>query len=162
MKFLFCLLVMVNVLFAAEDKLIIDANKFEAYDQKGIAIFTGDVKMTRIKDKLDANEVIVYLTPNPDGKAKQKEPLKYVATGDVSFEIYSNLKHYTGKGDKVIYLPKESKYEIIGNGYLKEINEDKTLSGDVIYINQVTGEATVKGSKDKPVRFILNIESKKQ
>ncbi len=56
-------------------------------------------------------------------------------------------------------MPKKLQYEIIGNGYLKDITEDKTLIGENIFIDQQTGNATVKGSKEKPVRFILNIES---
>lgn len=160
MKILLTLFVLITALFAQEDKLIIDSNSFESYDDKGIAIFTGDVKMTRIKDKLNAQKVVVYLSPKENGKASKREPLKYVATGEVDFEVFTALKHYQGRGDKVIYIPNELKYEIIGNGFLKDVKEDKTLIGETIYIDQSTGSATVKGSKDKPVRFILNIESK--
>lgn len=159
MKILWIFLLLMGTLFAAEDKLIIDSNSFEANDGKGIAIFTGDVKMTRIQDKLNAQKVVVYLAPKENGKASTREPLKYVATGEVDFEVFTALKHYIGKGDKVIYIPNELKYEIIGNGFLKDVKEDKTLIGDTIYIDQKTGSATVKGSKDKPVRFILNIQN---
>ncbi len=159
MKILLSVLVSIVFLFAnSEDKLIIDSNNFESDDSKGIAIFTGDVKMIRIKDKLNANKVEVYLN-TPTEQNKKREATKYVATGNVSFEIFTALKHYEGKGDKVIYLPQKLQYEIIGNGYLKDMTEDKTLIGETIFIDQTSGNATVKGSKDKPVRFILNIES---
>lgn len=159
MKIVWSLLASMVFLFAnSEDKLIIDSNNFVSDDAKGIAIFTGDVKMLRIKDKLNANKVEVYLN-TPNDQNQKREATKYVATGNVSFEIFTALKHYEGKGEKVIYLPQKLQYEIIGNGYLKDITEDKTLIGETIFINQKTGNATVKGSKDKPVRFILNIES---
>lgn len=162
MKILLTFFVLVMSAFAAENKLIIDSNNFEAYDEKGIAIFTGDVKMVRIKDKLNAQKVVVYLAPKEEGKTSNREPLKYVATGEVDFEVFTDIKHYKGKGEKVIYMPQEMKYEIVGNGYLNDITEDKTLIGETIYIDQKSGNATVQGSKDKPVRFILNIESKKE
>ena len=142
------------------EKLIIDAKKFEAYDSKGFSLFTGDVKLRRGLDKLDSDELEVYLSKKT--KDKKREPLKYIATGNVSFEVVTNGKEYEGKGDKVIYNPKEFKYTIIGNGYLKEKIEDKTLYGERIYIDQATGEANVKGTSKKPVRFILNIEDSKE
>ena len=159
MKIIISLLITTIFLFATqEDKLIIDSNHFESNDSKGIAIFTGDVKMVRIKDTLNANKVEVFLN-TPTKENQKREATKYIATGNVSFEVFTVLKHYEGKGDKVIYLPKKLQYEIIGNGYLKDITEDKTLIGENIFIDQQTGNATVKGSKEKPVRFILNIES---
>ncbi|MFA6788422.1 MAG: lipopolysaccharide transport periplasmic protein LptA [Arcobacteraceae bacterium] len=161
MKIVWSLVISAILLFAnTEDKLIIDSNNFESDDSKGIAIFTGDVKMVRIKDTLNANKVVVYLS-TPTDKNTKREVIKYVATGKVTFEIFTNLKHYEGRGDEVIYLPQKEQYEIIGNGYLKNITEDKTIIGDNIYIDQLTGNANVKGSKEKPVRFILNIQSNK-
>jgi lipopolysaccharide export system protein LptA len=108
--------------------------------------------MVRIKDILNANKVEVFLS-TPTKENQKREATKYIATGNVSFEVFTALKHYEGKGDRVIYLPKKLQYEIIGNGYLKDITEDKTLIGENIFIDQQTG------SKEKPVRFILNIES---
>ena len=42
---------------------------------------------------------------------------------------------------------------------VKELTEERELFGEKIFINQLTGNAKVSGSKNKPVRFILNIES---
>ena len=145
---------------ATAEQLVIDAQKFEAYESKGFTLFEGNVKLKRAQDRLNSDKLEVYLSKKT--KTKKSEPLKYIATGNVSFNIVTNGKKYEGKGDKVIYNPKELKYTIIGNGYLKEKVEDKTLYGDRIYINQLTGEANVKGTSDKPVRFILNLDSGKK
>lgn len=158
MKYLFMALLASTLLFAKTDKLIIDAKNFEANDAKGISIFTGNVKLTKAKDLLLADKLEVYMSPKVEGK--KRLPLKYIATGKVKFEIVSNGKEYSGKGDKVIYNPSKQQYTIIGNGFLKEKVEDRKLYGDKIYINQVTGEARVSGTAKKPVRFILNVESK--
>lgn len=141
-------------------KLIIDAKNFEAFDEQGFSLFQGDVKLKRGQDRLNSDKLEVYITKAQ--KDKKREPRKYEATGNVDFTIVSNGKHYEGSGDKVIYEPQVLKYTIIGNGKLKELTEDRTLIGEKIFINQQTGEARVKGTSNKPVRFILNIEEKKQ
>jgi len=146
--------------FLFSEKLIIDANKFEAYDEKNLSIFTGNVKMVKAKDELKSDRLDVYLSKK-SAKTK-REPLKYIATGSVEFKIKTADKSYEGKGDKVVYEPKKMKYVITGNGFLKEINEDKRLFGDIIIIDQITGEAKVSGTKNKPVRFIIDIADNKK
>jgi lipopolysaccharide export system protein LptA len=114
MKIIISLFITAIFLFANnEDKLIIDSNYFESDDSKGIAIFTGDVKMVRIKDILNANKVEVFLS-TPTKENQKREATKYIATGNVSFEVFTALKHYEGKGDKVIYLLKSFNMRLLG------------------------------------------------
>ena len=156
MKFLAGLLVCSTLLFAQTQKLVIDAEQFEASDNKGISSFTGNVKIKMGKDKLNANKVDIYFVSQKGTTVKI--PSKYIATGNVDFELVTKLKHYIGKGNKIIYSPSKQEYTVIGNGFLQEKNDDRKIYGDKIYINQLTGEAKVSGSEDKPVRFIINIE----
>ncbi len=166
MKYLITFLLAFTTLFAqtkgkTKDKLVIDAEQFESFDSKGFSKFTGNVKLRRLKDKLDSDILEVYMTPIKKGEKKKKRVvLKYIAIGNAEFEIFTKDKHYKGKGDKVIYKPTILEYEIIGKGYIKELTEDKTLIGDRIILNQTTGESKVNSSKNKPVRFIMEIESK--
>jgi len=167
MKYILTLLMIIGVTFVqAEDKpknqLIIDAEQFEAYDNKGLSIFTGNVKMTRIKDRLNSDKLEVYMTPKKEGVKQKRVALKYIATGNADFEVFTLDKHYIGSGKKIIYNPAKLEYEIIGKGFLKEVNENKTLYGETIFLNQTTGEARVRGTKNKPVRFIMEIESKEK
>lgn len=155
MKYLIGTLICSIFLYAQTETLIIDAQNFEADDKKGISIFTGNVKMKMGEDKLNANRVDVYFVTD---KNNNKVPLKYEATGKVDFEIVTETKHYLGNGDKVIYYPQKEEYTIIGNGYLQEKNDDRKVYGDTIFVNQLTGEARVKGSEQKPVKFILNVD----
>jgi len=157
MKFLVGLFLSTSLLFAQADKLIIDAKNFETNDAKGLSTFTGNVKLKLTKDKLSSDKLEIYVKAQTKGK--NKKPLKYIATGNVNFEIFSKKKHYKGKGNKVIYNPIKQEYTVIGNGYIKEVSEDRELFGERIFINQLNGSAKVSGSKKKPVRFILNIEN---
>ena len=155
MKYLIGTLICSTILFAQSETLVIDAQNFQADDKNGISIFTGNVKIKMGEDRLNADRVDVYFTTNKDNN---KIPLKYEATGKADFEIVTTDKHYIGNGDKVIYSPQKEEYTIIGNGFLQEKNDDRKVYGDTIYVNQLSGEARVKGSEQKPVRFIINVD----
>ena len=155
MKYLIGTLICSTLLLAQSETLVIDAQDFQADDKKGISTFTGNVKIKMGQDKLNANKVDVYFTTDKDNK---KVPLKYEATGKADFEIVTTDKHYFGNGDKVIYSPQKEEYTILGNGFLQEKNDDRKVYGDTIYVNQLSGEARVKGSEQKPVRFIINVD----
>ena len=155
MKYLIGTLICSTFLFAQSETLIIDAQDFQADDKKGISIFTGNVKIKMAQDKLNADKVEVFFTTD---KNNAKVPLRYEAIGKADFEIVTKDKHYIGNGDKIIYSPQKEEYTILGNGFLQEKNDDRKVYGDTIYVNQLSGEAKVKGSENKPVRFIINVE----
>lgn len=138
------------------DKLIIDASKFELNEKKGSTIFTGNVKMKKLDDRIEADKIEVYTsTPVEEGK---REMRKFIATGSVFFIINTVDKIYEGKGDKLIYNPQEMKYTIMGNGFVEEKVDGTKLFGEIIYLDEKSGEAKIKGSEEKPVRFIMDIK----
>jgi lipopolysaccharide export system protein LptA len=155
-KYLIGTLFCSTLLFAQSETLIIDAQNFQADDKKGISIFTGNVKIKMGEDKLNAQRVDVFF--ETDKKTNNKTPLRYEATGKADFEIVTKDKHYVGNGDKIIYSPQKEEYTIIGNGFIHEQNDDRKIYGDTIYVNQLSGEAKVKGSENKPVKFIINVD----
>ena len=155
-KYLIGTLFCSTLLFAQSETLIIDAQDFQADDKKGISIFTGNVKIKMGEDKLNAQRVDVFF--ETDKKTNNKTPLRYEATGKADFEIVTKDKHYVGNGDKIIYSPQKEEYTIIGNGFIHEQNDDRKIYGDTIYVDQLSGEAKVKGSENKPVKFIINVD----
>lgn len=155
MKYLIGAILCATILLAQSETLVIDAQDFQADDKKGVSIFTGNVKIKMGDDKLNANRVDVYFTTD---KNNAKVPLKYEATGNADFEIFTADKHYIGNGDKIIYSPQKEEYTILGNGFLQEKNDDRKVYGETIYVNQLSGEARVKGSETKPVRFMINVD----
>lgn len=155
MKYLIGALLCSSLLFAQTETLIIDAQNFQADEKNGISIFTGNVKIKMGQDKLNAQKVDIFFITD---KNNNKIPLKYEATGKADFEIVTKAKHYIGNGDKIIYSPQKEEYTIIGNGFIHEKNDDRKIYGDTIYVNQLTGEAKVKGSENKPVRFIIQVD----
>jgi lipopolysaccharide export system protein LptA len=152
MKYLAGLLLSSTLLFGASEQLIIDAKNFEASDKEGVSTFSGNVKIQMGKDKLNAEKVSIFFNTNG------KNPTKYEATGNVNFEFNTKTKKYIGKGNKVVYSPLKEEYTIIGNGFLQEKNDNRKIYGEKIYVNQLSGEAKVSGSDNKPVRFIIDVK----
>ncbi|GGD38057.1 hypothetical protein GCM10012288_10190 [Malaciobacter pacificus] len=152
MKYLASLLLSSTLLFGASEQLIIDAKNFEASDKEGVSTFSGNVKIQMGKDKLNAEKVSIFFNTNG------KNPTKYEATGNVNFEFNTKTKKYIGKGNKVVYSPLKEEYTIIGNGFLQEKNDNRKIYGEKIYVNQLSGEAKVSGSDNKPVRFIIDVK----
>lgn len=153
-KYILLLAILNTIIYA--NQLVIDAAKFELNDKEGSTIFTGNVKMKKLDDRIDAQKIEVYTTQaDKDGKREMKQ---FIATGSVYFTVYTEDKIYEGKGDKVIYNPKDMKYTIIGNGFVEEKVEGTKLYGDTIYLDEQSGEAEIKGSEQKPVRFIMDLK----
>jgi lipopolysaccharide export system protein LptA len=157
--FLFIIVITINIYATAKKQLTINAINFSAEDNKNLIIFNGDVKMNRIDDKLHSDKLIIKLK-KVSKDDNSKEPVRYIATGNVYLEIKTTNRHYIAKGDKVIYKPKDNQYIILGNGYAEDKSDNRELYGDKIYINTITGEAKLDGSKKKPIRFIMELETK--
>lgn len=157
MRFYLILFLLVGYLFA-QDTLVIDANNFNADDNKNLVTFDGNVKVKKGQDLLNSEHLEVLMTIT---NTNEKTPKKYTATGNVDFLVYANEKIYIGKGTKVIYEPMVNRYTILGNGYLEEKTEGRILYGEEIYLNELSGHAEVKGSANKPVRFMMKIQENK-
>ena len=67
---------------------------------------------------------------------------------------------YTGKAQKVIYLPNKKEYHFYKKVHLKQINEKKEIIGDEVVLKMLEGKAYAKGISNKPVIMIFNLEEK--
>jgi lipopolysaccharide export system protein LptA len=150
------LLINIIILNAEENYLNIDAKHFEADKQNNVLYFQGDVKMTKNRDILLCQSLVINTQVSPLDKRKQI-PKDYKATGDVSFILYTIDNVLKGKGDVVYYYPDDKKYIIIGNGYLEDTKEGKTIIAEKIYIDELTGRTKIDGGKDKPIKFRLKL-----
>ncbi|MEA3512552.1 MAG: LptA/OstA family protein [Campylobacterota bacterium] len=145
---------------AEENYLNIDATHFEANEQKNIMFFKGNVKMTKNNDILLCQSLVINTKQSLEDPDKQV-PKDYIATGDVSFVLHTEDNIITAKGDKVLYYPDEQKYIIIGNGYLEDTKDDKKLTANKIYIDELTGHTKIDGDENKPVKFRLKLDEEK-
>jgi lipopolysaccharide transport protein LptA len=156
-----CILCVLNItlLNGEENYLDIDAKHFESNQQKNILTFTGDVKMTKNKDILLC-QILVINTVNSKADPKKQIPKDYKATGKVSFTLYTVDNVLKGKGDVVYYYPDDKRYLIIGNGFLEDTKEGKKINAEKIYIDSLTGRTKIDGGKNKPIKFRLRLDDK--
>ena len=153
MKALLLVVGLVGILSAQTVEIV--ADKFFADEIKQVTEFIGDVVITKGKDKLVAKKVVITFD-------KQKQPLKYTATGNVAIDMVMNDKVYFAKAQTVIYDPIKSEYTLIKDAFLQERVTNKKVYGDKIFVNQATGRYEVESDGKKPVKFIFKVEEKKK
>ena len=116
--------------------------------------FIGNAKVVQEKSYIYADTIIVYFNENNETK-------QYDAIGSVDFEFIKENSHYKGSSDKLTYKPIDTIYILKGHAKIKDIINKRFIKGDIITLNTQTGNAEVKGSRKKPVKFIFETENKK-
>lgn len=153
-KIVFLAIFLVTALFAQELK--VKAKLFTADQKSGISIFDGDVNIIRGSDELNASKVTIHTNTN-------QEPTKFIAEGGSSFYIKTvDGSLYSGKAQKVIYLPKEKEYSFFGDVHLKQLNEKKEIRGEEVVLKTTEGKAYAKGAQKEPVIMIFDMPDEKK
>lgn len=153
------LLLAILPLFA--EQVEVTADNFFADEVKLQSILTGNVKVKKGSfDTLNSDKITIYFDKN-------KQPTKYIATGNAKFKISINESHYNGKGDVLTYEPKTEIYTLKGNAWIEEVETKREIFGDIITINQLSGKYEVNSDRSskkldkKPAKLIFKIEDKK-
>lgn len=113
--------------------------------------FIDDVHIKQDDDWLHADKVIVYFDENNETKM-------YEAIGLVTFEFKEEKSAYKGSADKVTYYPATSYYILSGNAIIDDLVNKSHIAGDEITLDMIKGNATVKSTKKKPVKFIIEMK----
>lgn len=136
------------------DQVEINAQNVTADDKSGITVFSGKVSITRGKDLMKADNIIVYLT-------KEKEVEKFEAKGNTSIYIVSEEgQAFKGKSDEFIYWPLKQLFKLKGNAEVEDITNNRKLIGNEIIFDEKTKLANVTGEESKPVKVIFNVKEK--
>ena len=150
MKYIILLTLFLTSLLLSEE-LKIKAISFNADENTGISVFTGDVSIVKQHDELNASEVTIFVD-------KENQPIKFIAVGDVSFNIQTKQGSvYKGKAGKVIYLPNEKEYHFFKDVHLTQVDDKKEIIGEEVVLKTTEGKAYAKGVKSEPVIMIFNI-----
>jgi lipopolysaccharide export system protein LptA len=135
-------------------KVNITADNMEAENMKKEVHFIGNAKVVQGKSWIHGDEIIVYFDENNETK-------KYEAIGVVTFEFIQEKSSYKGSADKVTYLPVKDQYILTGKAVIDDQINKRHVNGDEIILDMITGNANVKGSRKKPVKFIFDMKDKK-
>ncbi|MGG7072863.1 lipopolysaccharide transport periplasmic protein LptA [Campylobacter sp. 9BO] len=148
------LFVALALLCVKAEQVEISADSFFADENKQVTEFKGNVYIKKGSyDELRATKVDVHFDKN-------RQPIKYIATGNAKFKIFMREKHYEGSGEVLTYEPAQQLYTLTTNAFLHEIDTDKRVYGEKIVVNQSTGTYNVNSGEKKPVKFIFQIEDK--
>lgn len=136
------------------EKIEITSDSMKAEDIKKEVHFIGNVKVKQLKNWIHGDKVIVYFDENNETKM-------YKAIGTVTFEFKDEKQFYQGSADKVTYFPSKSKYILTGKAIIDDIMNKRHVNGDEIILDTISGNANVQGSREKPVKFIFDVEDSK-
>jgi lipopolysaccharide export system protein LptA len=140
----------VTVTLSAEE-LKISSDSFTSDQNKGISVFSGNVKMLKSSDELNASKVTIYTD-------KKNKPQKFIAVGNVSFVLSTQEgTHYKGVAQKVIYIPKIKEYRFYKDVHLVQLGDKREILGDEVIFKTIEGKAYAKGMKQEPVIMIFDI-----
>lgn len=145
--------VFLSLLCLNANQIEVSANEFKGDELSGRSVLSGNVLVKRDKDILRSEKLVIYTD-------KKRQPIKFVATGNANFELFLKDKAYKGKGDEFIYHAKSDSYEIKGNAFIEELTTKKRLYGNTIFVDRKKQTYSISGSKDKPARFIFELEQK--
>ena len=126
-----------------------------AEDMKKEVHFIDNATVVQGESWIHGDEIIVYFDENNETK-------KYEAIGTVTFEFKEEENHYIGSADKVTYYPVKSTYVLVGKAIIDDLINKRHVDGDEITLDMITGNANVKGSHEKPVKFIFDMQEKKE
>jgi lipopolysaccharide export system protein LptA len=145
-------LFLTSTLGAEELKVLSD--NFKGDQPKGVSIFTGNVKVTKGLDELNASKVTIYTDAT-------RKPTKYIAEGSVSFYIVTEMgEKYRGKSQRAVYLPNESEYQFYEKVDLLRLDDFRRVKGDKVVVNTVQGHASADSAGGEPVVMIFTLDDK--
>jgi lipopolysaccharide export system protein LptA len=152
MKHLLSALIAFSCIVLHAEELKVLAENFEADEQKGYTVFTGNVKISKGSDEFNASKVTIYVD-------KDRKPTKFVAVGNVSFSITTMTKDtYQGNAHEVRFFPQKKEYHFYTDVHIKQLNKQKEINGDEVIVDLTGGKAFAKGAEKKPVIMIFNID----
>ena len=152
-KFIMACIISIFVIpIVAKEEEVIDIVAKHFKNVGNVTVITGDVKIKKGLDLLDADKVTVYTN-------KERKPLSYEAKGNVRFKIITEDKReLNGKSERLVYDVKKNEYRLYDNVYVKETGKKNVLHGDEIILSKKGDYANVVGNKSAPARIIFSLD----
>jgi len=136
------------------DIVDIKADHFYANDINHEAYFEGNAKIKQGANEFNASKIVVFFND-------KKKAEKYMAKGEVKFNLTENGIQYVGQTDSVTYSPKDSKYLFKGDVILRDLTNNRVIKAESVSLDLKTGLADIKGKEKKPIHFRFEIEDRR-
>ncbi len=159
MKFIL-LLTTFLITFLPAEELRVKAEQFSTDEAAGLTVFTGEVNIIKGSDEINASKIVIYTN-------QKREPIKFIANGNVSFYIKAvsktgDISTYKGVSQKVIYLPLKKEYQFFRNVHLEQVDDKKVIIGEEVVLKTLEGKAYAKGANKESVIMIFNMPQDKE
>jgi len=138
---------------AKQTQISITADSFEANENKHQTIFDGNVNIKKDSDTIKASKAEVQF----DSKNK---PVKYRAFNKVEFSITLKNSTLFGSCSELVFVPKSKVYILSGNVTIDELPTKRKIQASKVIIDSKTNKINISGEKNKPVKFIFEVEEK--
>jgi lipopolysaccharide transport periplasmic protein lptA len=138
------------------EQVQVTADNFFADENKQISTLNGNVVIKKgAYDTLNSDKVDIFFDAN-------RQPIKYVATGNARFRAMMKDNKYSGKGAILTYEPASQTYTLSGSAYLHDETNKREVFGEKIIVNQLNSTYEVKSanSKNAPAKLIFEVEEK--
>ncbi len=147
------IIVFLLIVFSYSANMQILAKHFTYDKQKNVAIFKGDVNVTKESDNILSNILFVYTN-------KKNKLQKLIAIGNVKFRVTDKNSTYKGQTDKLTYNANKEIYKFEGHAHIIKLQDNQEIFGNKIIINKKTGDAIVDSDKNDtaPIKFILKVK----
>lgn len=143
------------------------SDRFDAYTEKKLAVFSGNVVVTQGDTTINADEFRLYYKKGPAGgkKAGQFMSPGSVQSGNIEkIEAKGNVtikqKEKTVKGGLAVFFNDEQKIIITENPVMKD--GENEIRGDTIIFFMAENKGIVKSSQNQRVTATIYPEEKKQ
>ncbi len=143
--------------YLVSDKIEVTADAVNASGSSKQVVFLGNVYIKKDDHNwIKADTATVLFDENNQTK-------RYEANGNATFEVQDEKGHYKGDANSLINIVQESIYIMKGKARVWDLLNKRFLSGDLVTVNMKTNQADVKSdTKNKPVKFIFDVENKKK
>ena len=135
--------------------VMITADEFRANENSLKSTFLGHVKIVKKDDKIFSNIVTIFFD-------KDKKPIKYEAKKNVKFTIKLKDSFLDGSANRLVYVPKSNKYILEGKVDVKEFPQNRKIQASKVIINLNENKIDIFGEKNRPVKFIFEVEDKEE
>jgi len=153
MKTLMMLFITICIGFGATTEVSITSDSFEASEGKHKTTFTGHVVIKKLSDIIKSNQAVIEFD-------KENKPVKYKAIKDVTFEISLEDSKLQGKCKELSFVPKSKVYTLTGDVDLLQLPTNRKIKAAKVIIDTKINKINITGEKNKPVKFIFEVEDK--
>jgi len=152
-KALLLVLSLLSLSFASSTKVSVTSDNFFASEKEKKSTFSGHVVIKKLSDTIKTDKAIITFD-------KENKPVKYQAINHITFIITLDASKLEGSCDELIFVPKSKVYTLKGHVNILQTPSNRKIKATKVIIDTKNNKIDITGEKNKPVKFIFEVEDK--